>query len=298
MISTELMVATQSDQTQKWIMRAMPIMFVLFLFRFPAGLFVYWVTTNVWTIGQQLVIRRTMPKPEDLAARAKAKPKKRSRFMEVMMASQGEAMKQREQKMARRARAAATSKQGSVAAGKKPAPGGKKPPPGKVKRKQVQGGKPGQPAGAKPKSSGGQQGKPRPAGQQPKKTQPAGQAGRRRARQGRRRRSDHERGRSGGRVTPPGPPAPFHPTREQDRWKSRTTSSRSTKRKKRPSSPPSPAGPPSRRPSARRWSSLRKIVPYVNPADVEYVVVEEGSKGGLFGRGKMLAQGRGPAAPV
>ena len=35
---------------------------------------------------------------------------------------------------------------------------------------------------------------------------------------------------------------------------------------------------------------LRKIVPYVDPADVDYVVVEEGSKGGLFGRGKMLAQ--------
>jgi spoIIIJ-associated protein len=35
---------------------------------------------------------------------------------------------------------------------------------------------------------------------------------------------------------------------------------------------------------------LRKIVPYVNPADVEYLVVEEGSKGGLFGRGKVEAQ--------
>jgi len=35
---------------------------------------------------------------------------------------------------------------------------------------------------------------------------------------------------------------------------------------------------------------LRKIIPYVNPADVEYVVVDEGSKGGFFGRGKMLAQ--------
>jgi len=35
---------------------------------------------------------------------------------------------------------------------------------------------------------------------------------------------------------------------------------------------------------------LRKIVPYVNPADVEYVIVDEGSKGGFFGRGKMLAQ--------
>ena len=35
---------------------------------------------------------------------------------------------------------------------------------------------------------------------------------------------------------------------------------------------------------------LRKIVPYVNPADVEYVVVDEGSKGGLFGRGKAEAR--------
>ena len=173
MISTELMVATQSDNTQKWIMRAMPIMFVLFLFRFPAGLFVYWVTTNVWTIGQQLVIRRTMPKPEELAAKAKSQPKKRSRFMEAMMASQGEAMKQREEKMAKKGDGTSTAKQGSVAAGaKKPASGAKKPPPGKaVKRKQVTGGKPGQP-GAKPKSGTGQTGKARPAGQQTK-TQPA-----------------------------------------------------------------------------------------------------------------------------
>jgi YidC/Oxa1 family membrane protein insertase len=178
MISTELMVATQSDQTQKWIMRAMPIVFVAFLFNFPAGLFVYWVTTNVWTIGQQLVIRRTMPKPEELAARAKAKPKKRSRFMEAMMASQGEAMKQREEKMTRKGEGGG-AKQGSVAAGKKAAPGGKKPPPGKTaKRKpQPQGGKPGQTGGAKPRpksGTGGQQGKPRPSGQQPK-PKPAGE---------------------------------------------------------------------------------------------------------------------------
>jgi spoIIIJ-associated protein len=35
---------------------------------------------------------------------------------------------------------------------------------------------------------------------------------------------------------------------------------------------------------------LRKVVPYVNEADVEFVVVEEGAKGGFFGRGKMAAQ--------
>ncbi len=35
---------------------------------------------------------------------------------------------------------------------------------------------------------------------------------------------------------------------------------------------------------------LRKVVPFVDQRDVEYIVVEEGAKGGLFGRGKMLAQ--------
>jgi spoIIIJ-associated protein len=35
---------------------------------------------------------------------------------------------------------------------------------------------------------------------------------------------------------------------------------------------------------------LRKIVPVVDEADVEYIVLEEGSKGGFFGRGKIEAQ--------
>jgi len=185
MISTELMVATQSDMTQKWIMRAMPIVFVLFLFNFPAGLFVYWVTTNVWTIGQQLVIRRTMPKPEELAAKAKAKPKKRSRLMEAMMASQGEAMKQREEKLAKKdGQGSGAAKQGTVAAGKKPAQGAKKAPPGKGKRKpgQTQGGRPAQSGGQKSKGGpAGQQGKGKPAPQQgkpaPQQGKPAPQQG-------------------------------------------------------------------------------------------------------------------------
>ncbi|NLE23570.1 MAG: YidC/Oxa1 family membrane protein insertase [Actinobacteria bacterium] len=167
-ISTELMLVTQTDQMQKMIMRAMPIIFVIFLWNFPAGLFVYWITTNLWTVGQQLIIRRTMPKPEEMAARAKAKPKKRSRFMEMMMASQSEAMKQREARLAEKSKGGASKQAGGASkqagGGRKPAPGGKKPPPGKGKRKQgePQGGKAGQP-GARPKGSGGQKPKRRPA---------------------------------------------------------------------------------------------------------------------------------------
>lgn len=191
-ISTELMLVTQTDKMQKTIMRAMPIVFVIFLWNFPAGLFVYWITTNLWTIGQQLIIRRTMPKPDELAARAKAKPKKRSRVMDALMASQGEAMKQREAKMTQKGKGGAKEGSGAAkqagsggAGAKKAAPGAKKPPPGKGKRKpgQQQGGKPGQggksaQAGARSKGSGGgQKPKPRPADASQGGTSGAGDGG-------------------------------------------------------------------------------------------------------------------------
>ena len=42
------------DKTQQRIMFALPFVFVIFIINFQAGLIVYWITTNVWTIGQQL----------------------------------------------------------------------------------------------------------------------------------------------------------------------------------------------------------------------------------------------------
>ena len=135
LVSTELMLATQTDKSQKMIMRAMPIMFVFFLFRFPAGLFVYWVTTNLWTVGQQLLIRKVM-KPRDLATMS-AKPAKRSRIMEAITAAQGDRMQTREQLIAKQK--AERAKQGGArqAAGQPAAKkGARKAPPGKGKRKQ------------------------------------------------------------------------------------------------------------------------------------------------------------------
>ena len=135
LVSTELMLTTQTDKSQKMIMRAMPIMFVFFLFRFPAGLFVYWVTTNLWTVGQQLLIRKVM-KPKDLATMS-AKPAKRSRIMEAITSAQGDRMQTREELIAKQK--AGSAKQGGArqAAGQ-PATkkGSRKAPPGKGKRKQ------------------------------------------------------------------------------------------------------------------------------------------------------------------
>jgi YidC/Oxa1 family membrane protein insertase len=61
MASTLYMSAT-ADKTQRTIFMLMPLVFVFVIARFPAGLVLYWVTTNLWTVGQGLITRRLMPK--------------------------------------------------------------------------------------------------------------------------------------------------------------------------------------------------------------------------------------------
>jgi YidC/Oxa1 family membrane protein insertase len=61
------MIATASaDPNQRRLMLLLPVVFVVILYRYPAGLLVYWITTNTWTIGQQYLIRRNMPPPAKL----------------------------------------------------------------------------------------------------------------------------------------------------------------------------------------------------------------------------------------
>jgi len=45
------------------MMFVLPFIFVPFVISFPAGLVLYWITTNVWTIGQQYTIQRLIPVP-------------------------------------------------------------------------------------------------------------------------------------------------------------------------------------------------------------------------------------------
>jgi YidC/Oxa1 family membrane protein insertase len=59
--STYFMSATM-DKTQRALMMVLPVFFITFLLRFPMGLVVYWVTTNLWTVGQGLVTRHLVPK--------------------------------------------------------------------------------------------------------------------------------------------------------------------------------------------------------------------------------------------
>jgi YidC/Oxa1 family membrane protein insertase len=49
------------NRTQRRVMLLLPLCFVVFIVNFPAGLVLYWITTNTWTMGQQWAIRRIGP---------------------------------------------------------------------------------------------------------------------------------------------------------------------------------------------------------------------------------------------
>ena len=59
LVSSLLMTVT-ADKNQRRLFAALPILFVPFIIQFPAGLIVYWITTNLWTIVQQYIVRKTV----------------------------------------------------------------------------------------------------------------------------------------------------------------------------------------------------------------------------------------------
>jgi YidC/Oxa1 family membrane protein insertase len=58
-----LIMSVTADKSQRMMMAVLPFIFVPFVINFPAGLVLYWITTNFWTIGQQYVIQRVIPAP-------------------------------------------------------------------------------------------------------------------------------------------------------------------------------------------------------------------------------------------
>jgi YidC/Oxa1 family membrane protein insertase len=58
--SSLMMSSPTMDRTQRNIMLLMPLFFVVFIISFPAGVIVYWITTNTWTIGQQYVVKKRL----------------------------------------------------------------------------------------------------------------------------------------------------------------------------------------------------------------------------------------------
>jgi YidC/Oxa1 family membrane protein insertase len=81
-LAASAVTAFSADPMQRRIMFALPFVFVVFIINFEAGLILYWITTNVWTIGQQLLVKKLYPKPapvtgdadEDVGKPARGKP--------------------------------------------------------------------------------------------------------------------------------------------------------------------------------------------------------------------------------
>src|SRR6266571_3076355 len=71
-VASTLVATATADPNQRRLMLLLPIVFVIILYRYPAGLLTYWITTNLWTIAQQLLIRRYMGAPPAAAGKGAA----------------------------------------------------------------------------------------------------------------------------------------------------------------------------------------------------------------------------------
>ena len=72
-LASSLLMTVSADRNQRRLMLILPLVFVAFIVNFPAGLIVYWITTNLWTMVQQLIVRKTVgplrpPQPATAAA--------------------------------------------------------------------------------------------------------------------------------------------------------------------------------------------------------------------------------------
>jgi YidC/Oxa1 family membrane protein insertase len=65
--NVDMTVKTPFMQQQKMLMYVFPVMFAVFGINFPVGVLLYWLTTNVWTMGQQMFVIRRNPTPGSLA---------------------------------------------------------------------------------------------------------------------------------------------------------------------------------------------------------------------------------------
>jgi YidC/Oxa1 family membrane protein insertase len=78
-LASGFFMSATADKSQRTMMFVLPLVFVPFILNFPSGLILYWITTNIWTIGQGLAVRRFVPvpvaaTPEGAAAIQEAKP--------------------------------------------------------------------------------------------------------------------------------------------------------------------------------------------------------------------------------
>ena len=63
-------------KSQRILFMIVPFFILPFVSRFPIGLLLYWMTTNLWTVGQGIITRRMVPKPAPAPKRSSRTPPK------------------------------------------------------------------------------------------------------------------------------------------------------------------------------------------------------------------------------
>jgi YidC/Oxa1 family membrane protein insertase len=67
-LTSTMMMSASADPNQRRLMMLLPLFFVIILYKYPAGLLVYWITTNLWTVGQGYFVRRRIGPPPTVSA--------------------------------------------------------------------------------------------------------------------------------------------------------------------------------------------------------------------------------------
>ena len=76
MLSTVTMMTSQNP-SQKYLFLLMPIVFVPFILSFPIGVMLYWITTNLWSLGQYLLVVKFSKADAEVVLPADSKGRKK-----------------------------------------------------------------------------------------------------------------------------------------------------------------------------------------------------------------------------
>ena len=73
-LASSYFMSATADRAQRIMLLVLPIAFIPFIINFKVGLVLYWMTTNLWTVGQGLITRRLMPRPATPERRSSRTP--------------------------------------------------------------------------------------------------------------------------------------------------------------------------------------------------------------------------------
>jgi YidC/Oxa1 family membrane protein insertase len=75
-LASSYFMSATAERAQRIMLLILPIAFIPFIINFKVGLILYWMTTNLWTVGQGLITRRLMPRPQAPERRSSRTPPK------------------------------------------------------------------------------------------------------------------------------------------------------------------------------------------------------------------------------